>query len=347
METNILKRCPLPELDFDRICLGHGSGGYLTNKLLEEVVFKLFEKDSPDQHDGTIVDFHGKMAISTDSFVVTPIFFPGGNIGDLAMHGTMNDLAMCGAIPKYMSLSLILEEGLLVTDLWRVLVSMQAIAHRFDVQIVTGDTKVVEKGKGDKMYINTTGLGEVMAGADVRPQNIQAGDHVLLSGPVASHGVAIMSVREGLAFETPLQSDTKYVGEISGQLVKLFGDKVHFMRDPTRGGLATVLNEVAGGQRLCIELHEEKIPVLPAARHACEMLGLDPLYVANEGVFVAIVAPQISGEALSQMRQQGFDAACRIGEVTQNYPGKVLVQTAIGGRRAVPMLMGEQLPRIC
>ncbi len=341
--------CPMPEFDFDTITLGHGSGGLLTNKLLEQGVFSLLSNEYLDQqHDGAIFQLNGKIAFSTDSFVVSPIFFPGGNIGDLAMNGTMNDIAMCGAVPKFISLGLIIEEGLKVEELWRFLESIKIISDAYNVKVVTGDTKVVERGKGDKIFINTSGIGEVKSQAKIGMEYIQEGDHVLVSGNIASHGMAIMSVREGLEFETSLESDTQYIGDVTSNLIDAFGDKVRFLRDPTRGGLATVLNEITSKLGLSIELEEGLIPVLPEAKSACELLGLDPVYVANEGVFITVVSPEISDEVLNIMKKNPkCSDASFIGKVTSNYPKKVIIKSGIGGRRVVSMLIGEQLPRIC
>jgi len=341
--------CPMPEFDFDAITMAHGSGGLLTNKLLEQGVFSLLSNEFLDQqHDGAIFQVDGKMAFSTDSFVVSPISFPGGDIGDLAMNGTMNDLAMCGAIPKYISLSLIIEEGLKVEELWEILVSIKEISDAYNVKVVTGDTKVVERGKGDKIFINTSGIGEVMETAKIGIEQIREGDHIFVSGNIATHGMAIMSVREGLEFQTTLESDTQYIGDVALELVTLFGDNVKFLRDPTRGGLATVLNEIAGRLELSIELEEALLPVLPEARSACELLGLDPIYVANEGVFVAVVSPEISEKVLMLMEDNPkCTRAIKVGVVTRDHPKKVIVKSAIGGRRVASMLIGEQLPRIC
>lgn len=341
--------CPMPEFDFDTITLGHGSGGQMTNQLLEDAVFKLFRNEALNQqHDGAILQVDGKMAFSTDSFVVSPIFFPGGNIGDLAMNGTMNDLAMCGAEPKYISLGLILEEGLHMHDLWIILDSIASISKTYGVEVVTGDTKVVERGKGDKIFINTSGIGQVKQNARIGISNIREGDVVLVSGPVATHGMAIMSVREGLEFETTLQSDTQYIGDVVSRLIDQFGEDVKFLRDPTRGGVATVLNEIAQKTTFSIELEEKAIPVLPQASGACELLGLDPLYVANEGLFLAIFSRDIAVEALGLIRSfSKCDGAAIIGSVTSNYPKKVIVKSGIGGKRVVSMMIGEQLPRIC
>jgi len=339
----------MPEFDFDSITMGHGSGGQLTSKLLDEAIFKLFKsKPLSQQHDGAILQMTGKVAFSTDSFVVSPVFFPGGNIGDLAINGTMNDLAMCGAVPKYLSLGLILEEGLPMVDLWQILESIWQISVKYDVEIVTGDTKVVERGKGDKIFINTSGIGEVLPEAHIGVENIREGDKVIVSGPIATHGMTIMSVREGLEFETSLQSDTQYIGDVAIALIREFGSGIRFLRDPTRGGLATVLNEIALKTLLSIELAENDLPVLPEAKSACELLGLDPVYVANEGVFITIVSSEIADEALEMLQSNSKCTMAKIiGVVTGSHPKKVIIKSGIGGRRVVPMLIGEQLPRIC
>lgn len=341
--------CPMPEFDFDSITLGHGSGGQLTHKLLEGSIFKLFSNDQIDrQHDGAVLSIPGKMAFSTDSFVVSPIFFPGGNMGDLAINGTLNDVAMCGAIPKYISLGLIIEEGLLISELWEILDSIKQIAESCNVQVVTGDTKVVERGKGDKLFINTSGIGEILPGARIGIDNIKEGDHIIVSGPIATHGMAIMSVREGLEFQTTLESDSQYIGDVACDLIQQFGADIRFMRDPTRGGLATVLNEIAQQMKYSVELQETALPVLPAAKNACELLGLDPMYVANEGIFMMVVSPDKSDQVLDTLsKSQKCQGAAVIGEISASYPGKVIVHSAIGGRRVIPMLIGEQLPRIC
>lgn len=341
--------CPMPEFDFDTITMAHGSGGLLTNKLLEQGVFSLLSNEYLDQqHDGAVFHAQGKLAFSTDSFVVSPITFPGGNIGDLAMNGTMNDLAMCGAIPKYISLGLIIEEGLKIEKLWELLKSIKGISDAYNVKVVTGDTKVVERGKGDKIFINTSGIGEVHENAGINIEQIQPGDHILVSGHIATHGMTIMSVREGLEFQTTLESDTQYIGDIALDLIERFGSDIRFLRDPTRGGLATVLNEIASKLELSIELEESLLPVLAEARSACELLGLDPIYVANEGIFVAVVSPECSDEIINIMNKSDKCAgAAKVGIVTADHPKKVIVKSAIGGRRVVSMLVGEQLPRIC
>ena len=350
MKNNrFLHSCPMPEFDFDTITLGHGSGGLLTNKLLDETIFKLFSNETlNEQHDGATFDVKGKLAYSTDSFVVSPIFFPGGNIGDLAINGTLNDLAMCGAVPKYLSLGLIIEEGLAVADLWKILDSIRLIADKHDVLVVTGDTKVVEKGKGDKIFINTSGIGFVSDKVQIGVGQIAETDVVITSGPIATHGMTIMSVREGLEFETSLQSDTAYVGNAAIGMIGKFGEKIKFLRDPTRGGVATVLNEIAQQTKLSIELEEKSIPVLTEARSACELLGLDPLYVANEGIFLSVVSEDISDEVLTFLKEKsGCSGAAKIGKVSKENPGKVILKSGIGGKRVVSMMIGDQLPRIC
>ncbi len=341
--------CPLPKLDFDTINLGHGSGGTLTSQLLDTGVFKLFEnKLLNKKHDGAIFNLNGKVAMSTDTYVVSPIFFEGGNIGDLAVNGTVNDLAMCGAAPKYLSLGLVLEEGLKMTEFWEILLSIKAACEAAGVQIITGDTKVVERGKGDKIFINTTGIGEVHEKANIDIDNIKRGDKIILSGPLARHGITIMSHRQGLQFETTISSDTRPLNKIIIELLNEFGEDIHLFRDPTRGGLATVLNEIARDAKLGIDILQKDIPVEEEVYGACEMLGLDPLYVANEGLFVAVVDATIADKFLLQLKKWEHGAAASIvGEVTKDHGKQVLMKSNIGGRRVVNMLAGEQLPRIC
>lgn len=342
-------QCPLPKLDFDIITLGHGSGGTLTSQLLETGVFKLLENDLLNKkHDGAIFKLDGRVAMSTDSYVVSPLFFEGGNIGDLAINGTVNDLAMCGASAKYLSLGFVLEEGLKMTEFWEILVSIKAACEVANVQIVTGDTKVVERGKGDKIFINTTGIGQVHLKASIDTDNIRPRDKIILSGPLARHGITIMSHRQGLQFETTISSDTRPLNGIVSQLLNEFGEQIHLMRDPTRGGLATLLNEVARDTKLGVDISQKNIPVEEEVYGACEMLGLDPLYVANEGLFVAIVDPIIADQFLIQLKQWEYGSmASMIGEITKEHTRQVLMKSNIGGRRVVNMLAGEQLPRIC
>ena len=345
----MISSCPIPKFDFDMITLGHGSGGLLTHKLLQSGVFDLFRNDLLDQqHDGANFSLNDRVAFSTDSYVVTPIFFPGGNIGDLAVNGTVNDLAMCGARAKYLSLSFILEEGLTMEEFWKILVSIKEAADKAGVKIVTGDTKVVEKGKGDKVFINTSGIGIMHPNAKIHHNRIRAGDKIIISGQLANHGIAIMSLREGLEFETTIQSDTTALHYTVMKLLDEFGDGIRFLRDPTRGGPASVLNEIAGLTNLGYCLHQSALPIDPQVEGACEMLGLDPLYIANEGIFLAILKADIAGHFLSVLKNDsnGFQAAV-VGEVTSVNPGKVILNSLIGGQRVVGFLPGEQLPRIC
>ncbi len=342
-------QCPMPKLDFDVITLGHGSGGLLTNKLLDSGVFDLLKNDVLDKrHDGATLVLDGKTAFTTDSFVITPIFFPGGNIGELAVNGTVNDLAMCGAVPRHISLSFILEEGLTMREFWDVLVAIKFACTQAGVQVVTGDTKVVERGKGDKIFINTTGLGPLHPRAQIDIGRVTAGDKVIVSGNLATHGIAIMSVREGLEFETTIQSDTRNLNHLVTALLDDFGEQIHLLRDPTRGGVATVLTEIARDTRLGVDIFQKDIPVDEQVDGACEILGLDPLYVANEGIFIAVVAAPAAEALLEKLRsmENGHEAAI-IGAVTADHPRQVVLTSTIGGRRVVNMLTGEQLPRIC
>lgn len=341
--------CPMPQLDFDVITLGHGSGGILTHQLLESGVFNLLKNPLLDEHhDGAVFELSGQLAFSTDSYVVSPVFFPGGNIGELAVNGTVNDLAMCGAIPKYLSLSFILEEGLPMSEFWEILVSIKTAAEKANVQIVTGDTKVVERGKGDKIFINTSGIGQVHPKAKISAKNLTPGDKIIVSGNIATHGIAIMSVREGLDFETSIESDTTPLNHTVKALLDEFGTDIHLFRDPTRGGVATTLNEIARDVRLGIAIHQKDIPVIDEVYGACELLGLDPLYVANEGVFIAFVSSAIADNFLNKLRLlPAGEKAAMIGEVTHEHPKQVVLQSKIGGKRVVNMLVGEQLPRIC
>jgi hydrogenase expression/formation protein HypE len=346
-KLSIQLNCPLPKLDFDIITLGHGSGGLLTHRLLESGVFKALENPYlNEQHDGALVELSGKLAFSTDSHVISPIFFPGGNIGELAVNGSVNDLAMCGALPKYLSLAFIIEEGLPMVEFWEVLVGIKKASEETGVKIVTGDTKVVERGKGDKIFINTSGIGRIHPKANISASRIRPGDKILISSPIAQHGVAILSVRQGIEFETTVTSDTRPLHSIVKKLLDACGEKIHFMRDPTRGGVATVMCEIAKQANIGIDLIQKYIPIDEQVEGACEMLGLDPLYVANEGVFISIVSPDSADEALHILKQD-FPQAIIIGEVTYSHPSQVILQSKIGGKRVVTMLPGEQLPRIC
>ncbi len=341
--------CPMPKFDFDFITMGHGSGGLLTNKLLDSGVFDILKNEKLDKrHDGAFLEIKGEMAFSTDSFVISPIFFPGGNIGELAVNGTVNDVAMCGAIPKYLSLSFILEEGLPMTEFWEILVGIKDACDKAGVIVVTGDTKVVDKGKGDKIFINTTGLGEVHSKADIDINNIKIGDKIIVSNQIATHGIAILSVRQGLEFETTIESDTTNLNHSIINLLDEFGGAIHLFRDPTRGGLSSTLNEIARDTKTGIVLQDSKLPINTQVKSACEILGLDPLYTANEGVFIAIVSSEKASLIVNKMRE--FDNckhATIIGEIVEEHPSKVVITNTMGGKRVVSMQIGEQLPRIC
>ncbi len=349
MKRKLQWECPMPKFDFDVITLGHGSGGLLTNRLLDSGVFDVLKNELLDRrHDGAFLNFQGPVAFSTDSFVISPIFFPGGDIGELAVNGTVNDVAMCGAYPEYISLSFILEEGLPIEDFWKILVSIRNACEEAGVQVVTGDTKVVDKGKGDKVFINTTGLGRLHPEADIDVQRIQAGDKIIVSNQIATHGIAILSVRQGLEFDTTIESDTTSLNGLVIDLLDRWGRDIHLFRDPTRGGLASSLNELARDRGLGFVLEEAALPIAAQVRAACEILGLDPLYTANEGVFLAVVAAEVAEEMVEFMRSREKSAhAAVIGTVTSDYAGRVLLSNALGGKRPVSMQVGEQLPRIC
>ncbi len=341
--------CPLPLTDYPRVLLAHGGGGKLTQQLIRKMFLHLFTNEFLDPlHDGAVLAVDGaRLAFSPDSYVVSPIFFPGGTIGELAVNGTVNDLSMCGAAPLYLSAGFILEEGLAMEDLWKVVVSMQAAVHRAGVVLVTGDTKVVDRGKGDGIFINTSGIGRIPPGVTIDPRRAAPGDRILLSGRIADHGIAILSVREGLTFETELRSDTAPLNGLVGEMLAACPD-IHVLRDPTRGGVASVLNEIAGDAGVGIRLSQDSIPVGDEVRGACELLGLDPLYVANEGKLIALVPPDHAGRVLSVMRKHEYGAhAAIIGEVVGDHPGVVTMRTTVGGTRVVDMIAGEQLPRIC
>jgi len=342
--------CPAPIATADRVQLGHGSGGKMSAALIRERFLPHFGNDILAQlGDAAIVDVHGHaLAISTDTFVVQPLEFPGGNIGSLAVHGTVNDLAMMGAKPRWISAGFVLEEGLSLDVLDRVVRAMADAARAADVQLVAGDTKVVERGKADGIFINTTGIGLRPADFAPGPGRAQPGDAVIVSGPIGSHGIAIMAAREGLAFEAEVSSDTAALTPLVEALRKTIGDAVRSLRDPTRGGLASALNEIAAAARVGIVLHERSLPIPAPVAAACEMLGFDPLYVANEGVLVAFVPEPLCDEALRALRSHPLGrAAARIGRVTAQHPGLVVLETGIGGTRVVDMLPGDQLPRIC
>lgn len=341
--------CPLPINDYPNVLLAHGGGGKLMHQLIEKMFVASF--NSPlleSRHDGAVFKFAGgKLAFTTDSYVVQPLFFPGGDIGSLAVNGTVNDLAMCGARPLYLSAGFILEEGLPMATLWRVVQSLQQAAAQANVQLVTGDTKVVDRGKGDGIFINTAGIGVIEHSLDISPASVQPGDLILLNGDLGRHGMAIMAVREGLAFESTIASDCAPLADLVNSLLAA-NIEIHCMRDLTRGGLASALNEIAEAGSLHINLEEKAIPVREEVQGACEILGLDPLYVANEGRFIAFVPPQAAEAALRVMRTHPLgESACLIGDVVEKSSGLVTMKSIIGANRIVDMLSGEQLPRIC
>jgi hydrogenase expression/formation protein HypE len=346
---DFMPTCPLPLQEYPQVLLAHGGGGRLMHQLIDAIAATFASKELSRRHDGATLRIDNlQLAFTTDAFVVQPLFFPGGDIGKLAIYGTVNDLAMCGARPLYLSASFILEEGLSMETLGCVVESMQAAARETGVEIVTGDTKVVDRGKGDGIFINTAGIGIIEHDQPIGPEVVRPGDMVLLSGDIGRHGMAIMAVREGLAFETEIKSDcAPLVAPVLGLLKA--GVTVHCLRDLTRGGLAVALVEIAQTAKLHIQLDEMAIPVRPDVQSACELLGLDPLYVANEGRFVAFV-PEVEVErALALLRQEPVSSgACVIGRVTTDGPtGLVTLRTTIGTTRVLDLLSGEQLPRIC
>jgi len=342
--------CPVPAGEADRVLLGHGSGGKLSAALLRERFLPRFGNDVLEElGDAAVVNVPGdEIAVSTDSFVVSPLEFPGGNIGHLAVHGTVNDLAMMGAEPLYLTAGFILEEGLPLALLDRVLDAMKESAREAGVIVVTGDTKVVERGKADGMFINTTGIGQLDPDFRPGPTRARDGDAVIVSGPIGRHGVAIMAAREDLRFEVEVRSDTACLVPLVQALSAACGPAIRSLRDPTRGGVASALNEIAASSGVGIRLEEGSLPVPGPVRAACEMLGLDPLYVANEGILVAIVAQEEAMSALQALHSHPIGAsAVRIGTVTAERPGLVLLRTGLGPSRVVDMLPGDQLPRIC
>jgi hydrogenase expression/formation protein HypE len=329
--------------------MDHGAGGMASYDLVATTFMPaLANPILAELNDSALLDFPGlRLAMSTDSYVVDPIFFPGGDIGSLAVHGTVNDLAMRGAQPSYLSVGFILEEGFELTDLERLVKSMAMAAQEAKVQVVAADTKVVERGKADRIFINTAGVGAIPMGVNVAVQNAKTGDLILLNGSMGDHGIAVLSTREGLSFQTEIKSDSAPLNGLVRSILEV-SRNVHVLRDPTRGGVATALNEVARLSGAGIRVQEASLPVRPAVRAACDLLGLDPLYVANEGKVIVFVAPEDADTVLAAMRQHplGKDS-CIIGEVVSDFAGRVVLQTEIGGSRMVDMLSGEQLPRIC
>ena len=344
--------CPIPLKNYPTIVMGHGAGGKMMNDLIGHLFAPLFDNDLLGQMgDSTALDLSAlnarRLAFSTDSFVVSPIIFPGGDIGDLAVNGTVNDIAMSGAKPLYLSAGFILEEGLTMDTLGQIATSMANAAREAGVQIVTGDTKVVNKGHGDGIYINTSGFGIIPAGVNIAAKNARPGDVILVSGTMGDHGMAIMSKREGLEFESQIVSDTAPLHGMIAEMLEV-SKEIHCLRDATRGGLSAVLNELAGVSKVGIEFEETKVPVNSAVNAACEMLGLDPFYIANEGKLVAIVAPEVAEEILEVMRKNEYGAdAAIIGTVTEEHSKRVIAKTAIGASRVVDLPAGELLPRIC
>lgn len=346
----LLGSCPLPIFDHKAIVLGHGSGGKLSAELIEKVFLSRFSNPTLERmNDSAMLEIAGaRLAFTTDSFVVTPIFFPGGDIGSLAVNGTVNDLAMAGATPLYLSAAFILEEGLPTGDLTRVVDSMQAAAMRAGVQLVAGDTKVVNRGKGDQVFITTTGIGLIAPDTQFSSDAARPGDVVLLSGTIGDHGMTILSQREDLDFEGELSSDCAALNGLAAAMMEEAPGAIRCMRDPTRGGVASALNEIAGRSRVGMTIEEDSIPVRDAVRGACEMLGLDPLYVANEGKLLAVAAAEAAPRLLQRMRKHPLGMDSRIiGKVQEEPSGMVLMRTSVGGTRVVDTLFGEQLPRIC
>jgi hydrogenase expression/formation protein HypE len=347
--SGIHLQCPIPKSEYERITLAHGGGGKLSKQLLDKLFYPLLGNDYLRQeHDGALLPpVEGKVAMTTDSFVVDPIFFPGGDIGELAVNGTVNDLVCCGAEPLYISLAFILEEGFLIEELWKIVRSISKAAKGAGVRIVTGDTKVVEKGKGDKIFINTSGIGRVLPGMNIAPLHCSAGDAVIINGTIGDHGIAILAEREGLVFESGTISDTRALNHM---MLDVFRKKpgIHVLRDPTRGGLASALNEICLASKTGIRLFEDQLPVSDGVRGACELMGLDPLYIANEGKILVILPEQDAEEVVSIMKTHEAGAESRIiGRVDTLHPGLLQLETSIGSTRIVDMISGEQLPRIC
>jgi hydrogenase expression/formation protein HypE len=353
-DATLLGTCPVPQSRYDRILLGHGSGGTLSNDLIRKLFVPGFANPTlsalEDQATVSLKGAEGpaqRIAFTTDSFVVKPIFFPGGDIGRLAVHGTVNDLAVGGATPLFLSAAFILEEGLALTDLKRIVASMREACDEAGVALVTGDTKVVDRGKGDQIFITTAGVGVVPEGLALSIRNARAGDQILISGTIGDHGIAIMSVREGIEFETILESDSAALNGLTRDMLKAC-PAIRCMRDPTRGGVSSALNELADASHVGVRVDESRLPLKPEVKAACEMLGLDPLYVANEGKLIAVVPPNDTERVLAAMRRHPLGCnAVVIGEVVEDHPGMVIMKSLVGGERVVTMLAGEQLPRIC
>lgn len=341
--------CPIPISEYPAVTMAHGGGGRLMNSLIDLMMISAFSNPQlNERHDGAVFEHSGgKLAYATDSHVITPLFFPGGDIGTLSVYGTVNDLAMCGAVAQWMSAGFILEEGLPMETLWRVVSAMAAAARRTGVCIVTGDTKVVDRGKGDGIYINTSAVGTVPQGVSISPSRIEAGDSIILSGDIGRHGIAIMALREGIDLKNPVRSDLAPLGGIVSALLEA-GLDIHCMRDLTRGGLASGLNEMADSSGLTMDIDENRIPVLEEVTGACELLGFDPLYVPNEGRFVVILPENSAARAVEVLAEHEDSAgAAVIGRAVKRSSAGVIMTSSIGSRRIVDMISGEQLPRIC
>jgi hydrogenase expression/formation protein HypE len=351
----LLGTCPLPHSGYEHVLLGHGSGGTLSNDLVRKLIVPGFggktlagleDQATLDLNEGA-VGGGARLAFTTDSFVVRPIFFPGGDVGRLAVHGTVNDLAVGGARPLFLSAAFILEEGLPLADLRRIVESMRRACAEAHVELVTGDTKVVDRGKGDQVFITTSGIGLVPAGINLSIRNARPGDVVLVSGTVGDHGIAIMSVRAGIEFETTLESDSAPLADLVRVMLAACPG-IRCMRDPTRGGLSSALNELADASGVGVKLDEASIPMRAEVRSACDMLGLDPLYVANEGKLIAVAPPGSADKVLAAMRAHPLGTnSAKIGTISDDHAGMVVLRTLVGGERVVTMLTGEQLPRIC
>jgi len=336
-------------MEEDKILLSHGSGGKLSFNLIKKLFLSNFNNPYLERlDDGAVLNIEGlKLAYTTDSYTVDPLFFKGGNIGELAVYGTVNDLAMCGATPKYLSCSFIIEEGFSLSLLEKIVLSMREASAVARVDIVTGDTKVVNRGAADKIFINTSGVGIVKEGVNISGSNAKVGDVVMINGPIGSHGIAVLSEREGLKFETEIKSDTAPLSSLVADMLEVSKD-IHVLRDPTRGGLSTTLNEIALSSKVDIEINEGDIPIQEEVRAACEILGYDPLYLANEGKLVAFIPSEITPDMLKKMKENKYGKESKIiGRVVKKSEGKVYLNTTIGGKRIVDMLTGEQLPRIC
>lgn len=341
--------CPVPISNYDKIVLAHGGGGTLSQQLIRKMFLPQFDNALlAAEHDGAVWEMDkSRFAFSTDSYVVKPIFFPGGDIGELAVYGTVNDLAVCGAEPLYLSTGFIIEEGFSMNDLWHIVQSMKKAADRAGVKIVTGDTKVVDRGKGDKIFINTSGVGKIPPGVNISSERIRAGDQIIINGKIAEHGIAILSAREEFDFETSARSDAAPLNDLISEILEVCPD-IHMMRDPTRGGVSSALNEIASKAQAGILLEESRLPLGPEIGAVCEILGLDPLYIANEGKVIMFASAEDARAVLNIMKKHPLGKeACVIGKVVDDHPGRVIMHTRIGSNRVVDMLSGEQLPRIC